>query len=470
MAAPSAAAASPLAAAAAAVAAAAATSTTTATAAAEAELQYFLDARLPGKPDRLDVVACVAYDGTAFHGWQAQAPPSTAAAKHKVVRTVEASLGAAISAAIASPSGARVPVSGVSRTDADVSARGQLVWFSVPASTLEASRCHALALRDGINAALAAGGARAALTALRLFRPSQVQLRNAAGDKTYSYYIAVGARGPHRDLTPAQLRHAVYRNLSRASLPALAAAAAAIVGEHDCRHFASPRPLSPATVRRPSAGGDLVDGVGDDAASSDGDGDGESSGGGAGATTSWRLRRSDDTTRRVSRVTAALLTADEYCVDFTRPQLAPPCGHDVAPPGVTLFDVTEAGPRPPAVVGGIDDGAAVLRLTLTGNGFLRHMVRRLVHCLLATAEGHVRVEEWTALLLPPPPPPPAVSPTTSRRAPELPPHLAAAVAPAPGRGLVLEAIDLPPGFWTAADYCNNPSPGYAAEYGLTLAK
>ena len=76
----------------------------------------------------------VAYDGTAFRGWQRQDPPTG-----EVIRTVQATLESVIGRVVGEP----VVVHGASRTDAGVHAKGQVACFDyrgqVPVSRLAAA-------------------------------------------------------------------------------------------------------------------------------------------------------------------------------------------------------------------------------------------------------------------------------------------------------------------------------------------
>ncbi len=62
----------------------------------------------------------IAYDGTAFHGWQKQQPPNA-----EPLRTVQAEVERAVVAVVRQP----VHVQGASRTDSGVHARGQVAAF-----------------------------------------------------------------------------------------------------------------------------------------------------------------------------------------------------------------------------------------------------------------------------------------------------------------------------------------------------
>ena len=73
------------------------------------------------------VQAVIEYDGTAFHGWQAQAP-GPGAAPGAAVRTVQGELERALAALCGLP----VEVCGASRTDVGVHACGQAAHIDLP--------------------------------------------------------------------------------------------------------------------------------------------------------------------------------------------------------------------------------------------------------------------------------------------------------------------------------------------------
>ncbi len=149
----------------------------------------------------------VAYDGTRFHGWQAQAG----------LLTVEGSLLEALEALL----GERVRLYSASRTDAGVHAEGQVVSFSsetrIPAERL------ASALNGRLPADIRVRSAEEA--------PPQFHARYSAVGKNYRYLIDrrpvpgifLSRRAPHfpRPLHPERI----------------AAAARTLVGQHDFRAF-----------------------------------------------------------------------------------------------------------------------------------------------------------------------------------------------------------------------------------------
>lgn len=149
----------------------------------------------------------LAYDGTAFAGWQLQANQ----------RTVQGELERALE-----PLGeGRIIVHAAGRTDAGVHARGQVVSFSL-ASTIA---CDAL------------------LRALNVRLPDDVRVMHVeeavpdfnarfhAREKTYTYDI-YNAR-----VAPPQVRHFVWHIIQPLDVPAMNAAAALLVGEHDFAAF-----------------------------------------------------------------------------------------------------------------------------------------------------------------------------------------------------------------------------------------
>jgi tRNA pseudouridine38-40 synthase len=170
----------------------------------------------------------VAYDGTDFHGWQRQEPPGEAP-----LRTVQG----AVEEAVATVVGARVPVTGASRTDAGVHAAGQVAAFtaetSVPADRL------ALA----INARLP-----------RDVRVLRAEPADPAFDpisdcvsKCYRYTVVHSDRG----LTVAAVfdRRTAWSTWHALDHARMRSAADALVGTHDFAAFAQVNHGRESTVR-----------------------------------------------------------------------------------------------------------------------------------------------------------------------------------------------------------------------------
>ncbi len=170
----------------------------------------------------------IAYDGTEFHGWQRQDPPGKAP-----LRTVQGVLEDAVAEAV----GARVPVTGASRTDAGVHAFGQVASFAAE------TRVPVERLALAINARL----------------PEDVRVREAhpAHDgfdpisdcvsKCYRYSMAHGDRGTDgRVLFDRRTTWTTWHVLDAAKMRE---AAAALVGTHDFAAFAQVNHGRESTVR-----------------------------------------------------------------------------------------------------------------------------------------------------------------------------------------------------------------------------
>ncbi|MDI9403825.1 MAG: tRNA pseudouridine(38-40) synthase TruA [Limnohabitans sp.] len=182
----------------------------------------------------------IAYDGTAFHGWQRQEPKDA-----PPLRTVQG----VVQDAVADLLGERVDVVGASRTDSGVHAVGQVAAFTANVRV----PIHRLA---------------AAITA-RL--PADVQVSDAAethdafnpiGDarsKCYRYTIEHTSH-PHHP-RPLFDRNLVFATPYTLDVGHMREAAAGLVGTHDCVSFAqinhgratTVRTIFDCSVRTPSA-------------------------------------------------------------------------------------------------------------------------------------------------------------------------------------------------------------------------
>jgi tRNA pseudouridine38-40 synthase len=162
----------------------------------------------------------IAYDGTAYGGWQIQPNAPT--------------VQAAIEQALAQLTGAHPKVHGSGRTDQGVHARGQVAHFDA-ALTLTMP-----ALRRALNALLPPD--------IRILRsalaPDSFHARKSATAKEYRYFLRC------TDVMPPQQR--LYETHVRATLDVLAmrAAAARLVGRRDFAAFtANPNRIVASTVR-----------------------------------------------------------------------------------------------------------------------------------------------------------------------------------------------------------------------------
>ncbi len=151
------------------------------------------------------------YDGTGFHGWQAQ--PGRAER-----RTVQAVVELALERLLGEP----VTVHGAGRTDAGVHALGQVASVVLERATMAPE-----AIRDGLNALLPED------VAVRLVEdaPAGFHARKSAIGKHYRYLLLCRqARAP-------LLRRRVWHRRGRLDLEAMARAAVPLVGRHDFSAF-----------------------------------------------------------------------------------------------------------------------------------------------------------------------------------------------------------------------------------------
>lgn len=167
-----------------------------------------MDAQPPHTPLR-SVQLVLQYDGARFAGWQRQPD----------ARTVQGDLEAALARLCATP----VPVTGAGRTDAGVHALGQAAGVRVPA------RWTAASLRRALNAVLPDDVWVAASHAMR----PAFHARFDATARRYRYVVGTddAARSPFR-----RGREWAYGRPIDPEL--LAAAAAAVEGDHCFRAFA----------------------------------------------------------------------------------------------------------------------------------------------------------------------------------------------------------------------------------------
>lgn len=199
----------------------------------------------------------VAYEGTAFHGWQKQEPPDPAATPgaapvpagsevregRAVLRTVQEIVERAVREVVREP----VRLTGASRTDAGVHARGQVAAFSCSGdeggggdggrSAEAASRAHSGwpaargldRLRLAVNARLPED---VLVTAVDVVPETFDPIADARA-KGYSYTILCS---PHRPLWERRWVFHSWRDLDAAAMDG---AARLLVGEHDFAAFAA---------------------------------------------------------------------------------------------------------------------------------------------------------------------------------------------------------------------------------------
>jgi tRNA pseudouridine38-40 synthase len=162
----------------------------------------------------------IQYDGTDFHGWQAQSGR----------RTVQGELERALTLI----EGAPVALQGAGRTDAGVHAEGQVACARLRRE-FEPER-----LRAAINGNIA-GDVRVIEAALA---PDEFHARFSARGKTYRYSIF----NEHFQ-SPFWLRYALHE-ARRLDVRAMIEAAAQFVGEHDWTAFSAAQAEARTRVRR----------------------------------------------------------------------------------------------------------------------------------------------------------------------------------------------------------------------------
>jgi tRNA pseudouridine38-40 synthase len=176
----------------------------------------------------------IEYDGSRFLGWQTQPGGGT--------------VQDALEPALAGIAGAPVALTCAGRTDRGVHARGQVAHFDA-----EADRPDSAWVR-GVNAMLPES--IAVLWAKRV--PAEFHARYSARSRTYRYLLL------NRAVRPAlAARHAGWFH-APLDLPAMRAAAASLVGEHDFSAFRSSECQAKSPVRtlheiRIEADGERVD-------------------------------------------------------------------------------------------------------------------------------------------------------------------------------------------------------------------
>ncbi|MCJ7544674.1 MAG: tRNA pseudouridine(38-40) synthase TruA [Phycisphaerae bacterium] len=173
-------------------------------------------------PPRRNVKLVVAYNGAAYHGWQRQVGG---------VDTIQQRLEEALVRVVRHP----VIVLGAGRTDAGVHAAGQVANFyttnlAIPLAGLVAATNSRLPRDIVIRSAEGV--------------PESFHAARSAVGKTYRYRIYVAP------VRPVELHRLVYHYWRPLDAERMSQAAAALVGEHDFRGFASSADQRDNTVRR----------------------------------------------------------------------------------------------------------------------------------------------------------------------------------------------------------------------------
>ena len=161
----------------------------------------------------------VAYDGSGYHGWQVQ--PGC--------ETVQGLLGEAVAGLV----GCEVRIKGASRTDAGVSALGQLAVMQIdspiPTENLAKAITHRLPADIAVVEAVEVG--------------ADFDLLGAVESKLYRYTIFTGANRP-----VLQVRHCWHLPM-KLDVGAMAEAGAMLVGKKDFKSFAAAADNRQSSVR-----------------------------------------------------------------------------------------------------------------------------------------------------------------------------------------------------------------------------
>lgn len=179
----------------------------------------------------------LAYRGTRFHGWQAQAAGATwkgPPPESGQLRTVQS----VVEAALASVVGHSVKVVGASRTDAGVHAKGQVAHVDTTAVQIPPE-----GLLRAVNARLPADVVLRQLVAV----DADFDAIGQAVHKRYQYAIW------NRPLRNVFLEDLAFHRWQTLDIPRMKAAARHLVGTHDFATFARPGHGREHTVRTVTA-------------------------------------------------------------------------------------------------------------------------------------------------------------------------------------------------------------------------
>lgn len=161
----------------------------------------------------------VAYDGTAYHGWQLQPR--------------EVTMEEVLNRAITALTGEDIQVIGASRTDAGVHALGNVAVFDTQSAIPAEKFSYALNQRLPDDIVV-----QASEEVAPDFHPRHCDCR-----KTYEYTIL------NRKFPLPEYRHTAYFYYGNLDVERMAAAAAAFIGEHDFAAFCSAGAQVKSTVR-----------------------------------------------------------------------------------------------------------------------------------------------------------------------------------------------------------------------------
>jgi tRNA pseudouridine38-40 synthase len=176
----------------------------------------------------------IAYRGTRYHGWQSQpamdtykgATPPAGEGIPTIQETLQRSLGEVV--------GHPVMLSGSSRTDAGVHAKGQVAHFDTPSVQIPVE-----GLRRAVNARLPPDILIQRLEPV----PDTFDASRSTESKRYQFFI-----WNHKD-RPVFFSDLAWHRWHYLDVPKMAQAASHFVGEHDFASFCRPGHMRESTVR-----------------------------------------------------------------------------------------------------------------------------------------------------------------------------------------------------------------------------
>lgn len=189
-----------------------------------------LNSQLPDPRQRYKMT--VAYDGTAFHGWQKQHQPPAPESDETdpvILRTVAGVVEGTLQRALGQP----INLVGASRTDTGVHAMGQVAHFNADSKIPDQRMAQAINSRlpDDIE-----------VIDVQPIHAEFDAIRDCVS-KQYRYSIF------NTDRRPLTLRHSVYHFWKSLDIDRMNAAAARIVGEHNFEGFSAAGHGRSSTIR-----------------------------------------------------------------------------------------------------------------------------------------------------------------------------------------------------------------------------
>jgi tRNA pseudouridine(38-40) synthase len=398
---------------------------------------------------RIDVISVICYDGRPFVGFQQQPMFTEKTVEAVMLKALRRYFSSGFSGDV-EEGGDRITLNAVSRTDADVSAKCQLVRWAISSATFkrEVEKSKAVGspsvvdgtedrdtiiarqIRDGINALFRADGWPISISRIRFSVPSAIRLRQTVTQKWYSYWLLPMPKRSKEAF--ALINGPLKEKLGQIYKPAVQSlridlmrrAMEDLQGTHDFRYLALHKRHSPshgkwaadkAVAKGASAGKDEeVGSVTEDGHEDEDEDDADassiddSSGRASPSTPSgpspsspstmnpyerfhWFLSdNANSTVRTVKSATIDLVPIRYVNTDLTE---------EVTPDGP--FPEVSEGDASFGPLAVLRDGTAepvVLRLRFAADGFMRHQLRIITGLLIKIGEGELPPDSFKTLL------------------------------------------------------------------------